>query len=300
MVHIPDDKSNSHIDTTPQYVELLEKVMEYKQTNGKSLVTGVSCHAGIHPAIKNAIPDNSKLITEIHNRAGNVNDEYVECKNNTGEILCINCGIDMHHNVLLPDGTVLLCCMDYGMKHILGNLLNESYEDINESSEAKRIRNGLKDEKADILCRNCVNARNINELYYDYCNYKEWVGNLERQEEEKKNETKRINEQYEQRLKELHDYRKWVERLEEQGKKDKDEIKRINEQYEQRINELCDYKEWVKKLEKQEKEDKDEIKRINEQYEQRIKELHEYRDWVNNLQKQYDEVVNKLDSSKES
>ncbi len=34
------------------------------------------------------------------------------------------------HNVLLPDGSVVLCCMDYSLKHKLGNLLEQDYYDI--------------------------------------------------------------------------------------------------------------------------------------------------------------------------
>ena len=92
----------------------------------------------------------------------------VENKKNTGHIVCVNCEADIHHNVLLPDGTLLLCCMDYGMKHILGNLLEQDYDALHESEEAKKIINGFKDDTIDTLCRNCVNARTINELYDDY------------------------------------------------------------------------------------------------------------------------------------
>ena len=33
-------------------------------------------------------------------------------------------------NVLLPNGDVVLCCMDYNLTHILGNLLTQTYEEI--------------------------------------------------------------------------------------------------------------------------------------------------------------------------
>jgi len=33
-------------------------------------------------------------------------------------------------NVMLPDGTVVLCCNDYGLKHCLGNLFNTRYEQL--------------------------------------------------------------------------------------------------------------------------------------------------------------------------
>jgi DNA repair exonuclease SbcCD ATPase subunit len=334
VVHIPDDKSNAHIEVTKEYIELLEEVMKYEQSDGCKLVTGVSCHAGIHPDIKEAIPSNSKLITEIHNRAGNIENDYVESKENKGEIICINCEDDVHHNVLLPDGTVLLCCMDYGMKHILGNLLMQSYEDIHKSEEARRVQSGLKDDSVDILCRKCVNARNIHEVYEEYklfadwqrnlslqydqrmkelADYEEWVKklekknneikaqyrNLEKQNNEIKTEYHQVTEQYDQRIEELKDYKEWVNNLEKQNNEIKTEYHQVTEQYDQRMKELADYKEWVKKLEKQNDEIKTEYHRVTEQYDQRIKELKDYKEWVNNLEKQNDEITRELSAYKD-
>jgi hypothetical protein len=33
-------------------------------------------------------------------------------------------------NVLLPNGDVVLCCMDYDLNHVIGNLLTQTYEEI--------------------------------------------------------------------------------------------------------------------------------------------------------------------------
>ena len=43
VLHIPDDKSNSHIDVTPEYIELLETVIHAEQ-DGVPLVTGYSVY----------------------------------------------------------------------------------------------------------------------------------------------------------------------------------------------------------------------------------------------------------------
>ncbi len=63
-----------------------------------------------------------------------------------------------NHNVLLPNGDVVLCCSDYGLKHNLGSLLSDSYEDLFLSSEYKKVICGLEDESIDILCRTCEHA----------------------------------------------------------------------------------------------------------------------------------------------
>lgn len=251
VVHIPDEKGNARIDITNDYIDLLEQVIDYRQANTKKLVTGISCHSEIHPNIKEFIPENSKLINEICDRAGNLENSNAKQKTGKGEIVCINCGADINHNVLLPDGTVLLCCMDYGMKHILGNLLFQSYEEILNSKEAMFIKKGFKNESVNILCRKCTNSRDINELYDDYIFYKNW--------------NKKISQQYDQRMKELKDYKKWVQNLEIQ-------IEQIKKDYLKSVN---DRKEKAKEAEQ-----------LNDQYQQRLKELEDYKDWVHNLEVQ--------------
>lgn len=63
---------------------------------------------------------------------------------------------------MLPDGRVIICSNDWGMKHVLGNLLEQSYEDIMNGEEAQRIRRAMNDETKDvILCRNCFQALEI-------------------------------------------------------------------------------------------------------------------------------------------
>ncbi len=276
VLHIPDDKSNAHIDITESYINLLEEVVSCKK-DGIPIVTGFSCHAGIHPSIKNAIPEGSNLITELINRAGNIENEYVKKKSTAGEIICINCDANINHNVLLPDGTILLCCMDYGMEHILGNLLLDDYNEILKSTEAEHVLAGMKDDTADILCRNCTNARNIHEIYTDFKEASIWCKGLLKIEKELKVELKRVTEQYDLRIKELADYRTWVENYRELEVELKKELAQITEQYNLRIKELTDYRIWVENYEQLEKQLKSELATIKEQYNVCSKELDIYR-----------------------
>lgn len=65
---------------------------------------------------------------------------------------------------MLPDGTLVLCCQDYGMKHILGNLLHDSWQDIQKGYAYQYFKRGLKDGSCDILCRKCADAKRVTEL----------------------------------------------------------------------------------------------------------------------------------------
>ena len=66
-------------------------------------------------------------------------------------------------NVLLPDGSVVLCCMDYDLKHIIGNLLTQTYEDIFQSKPLLDLI--AMNEKPEFdkcsICKSCENVRKI-------------------------------------------------------------------------------------------------------------------------------------------
>lgn len=226
VLHIPDDKSNSHINVTPEYIALLERAI-HEERDGKPIVTGYSCHAGIHPAILAAIPKDGKLITELHDRAGNVGDsEYVEHAHPKGQVVCINCEAGINHNVLLPDGRVVLCCMDYGMQHVLGNLLHQSWDEIHESAEAQRVIAGLSDDTADTLCRSCVNAKNIYDVYQEMQVYRDWTRNLLHQQDETRKVLQKYQEDEERKDRYLQEAAQQIRELEETVRERKEELRR--------------------------------------------------------------------------
>lgn len=98
----------------------------------------------------------------MFNRAGNL--EYGKCNNPEGEIICMVGTIGRYGNwtpEVLPDGTLLLCCMDYGMKHVLGNLLDMSVSEIMKGDEYQKVQKGMKEDGIDILCRKCSGAMEV-------------------------------------------------------------------------------------------------------------------------------------------
>jgi len=88
-------------------------------------------------------------------RAGNL---YAGITPIEGPLHCGVCGDQFDHNEVLPNGNVYLCCMDYGLKHKIGNLLNQSWESLDR--EGIRKLSGAM--SSDLLCRSCENARRIN------------------------------------------------------------------------------------------------------------------------------------------
>lgn len=104
-----------------------------------------------------------------HSRAGTLREEVVEKlqakppPQHRGAVMCsITPFFD--HNVLLPNGDVVLYCMDYSLKHIIGNLLEQDYYEIFVSPELARLRteNSKPGFSKCSLCKSCDDAVEYN------------------------------------------------------------------------------------------------------------------------------------------
>ena len=81
----------------------------------------------------------------MYSRAGNLDESRVigqPLRPTPRYNFVVECSRDpeLDANVLLPNGDVSLWCMDYGLKHILGNLVKQSYEEIRNSPELTKIK----------------------------------------------------------------------------------------------------------------------------------------------------------------
>lgn len=101
---------------------------------------------------------------EFNTRAGIIGENRI---NKFGKkIIC-------RYNVppeILPNGDVLLCCMDFGIKHVIGNIFRESFEKILSSDPLKKIINimNLKKEEK-ILCHTCEAAIPVRKIVPSIC-----------------------------------------------------------------------------------------------------------------------------------
>lgn len=63
------------------------------------------------------------------------------------------------NNVVLPNGDVTPCCMDYGLKHVIGNLLEQDYYQMfAESDELRQVVAGNMGSGCETICRSCEKA----------------------------------------------------------------------------------------------------------------------------------------------
>ena len=147
-IHLPDCDGRSHFVITDKYLELL-KLWE---TNN------YSCHGRIDSRVLPYLKKRN-LITFMHDRAGNVEGRPHINIGPEGNLWCITSGRAMDHNVLLPNGDVLMCCMDYGMTGMFGNLFTQTYDEVLNSEAACAMRATLS--RGESICRHCSNARRI-------------------------------------------------------------------------------------------------------------------------------------------
>jgi hypothetical protein len=94
--------------------------------------------------------------------------ELLAAVRQAGAVLCGSTPF-FDHNTMLPNGDVVLCCMDYGRAHVLGNLLRQDYAAVMGGAPMTAVRlaaMGLDDAAVDasgrtagsLICRQCHNA----------------------------------------------------------------------------------------------------------------------------------------------
>jgi len=160
-LHLPDNENIAKIAVNQNYLDILKQLLlEIPNVTGMSM-------GYLHPKIK--FSSNTVLTPDVMiNRANNVKIVKPN-ERQSGHLVCNKASkldlvdiVDI--NVLLPNGDVSLCHMDYGLKHILGNLLVLSYDSLFKSSQYLEFHKKQKSFDSDVLCRFCPEAIPQSEL----------------------------------------------------------------------------------------------------------------------------------------
>ena len=179
-IHLPDkDMFMRGWKNTPVYFNVLDKFFQFYNEKGgisypKLQAMTMDRHGEPHPSIveRYGLKQLSGGFTGW-NRAGSLNTE----KNKVDEGVMVagvkntfknGCGATpstyYNHQVLLPNGDVQICCMDYGLKNKLGNLNElEKWEDIFNTPEYKRIEelSNMAEYTDELICKSCDQACRI-------------------------------------------------------------------------------------------------------------------------------------------
>lgn len=164
-LHVADKCGYAYIPTTETYYRNVEKVINAKKQDGSQFVDFINAQTDPDERVAETVKGQYEVMRSVQNRAGNVKIEGPQRRERIiqpGEkIKCCFCGDDLSNSVVLPDGTLLICNMDYGIQHVLGNLYEEDYDTIRSKGELQRILKTLdcEEEMDNLLCRSCLLAR---------------------------------------------------------------------------------------------------------------------------------------------
>ena len=158
VLHLPDQKGYANIPVTEEYLQLLRYVVQKKKKDGSSFIDFANCQCEPHPKAVEVIDHQVMITWDMIDRAGNLDDEALRSATCKHEPIYCGRASAYNHNVLLPNGDVVLCCMDFGMQRVLGNLKRQSYEEIMQGEALRSVvrENGG---EGDALCRKCTYAR---------------------------------------------------------------------------------------------------------------------------------------------
>jgi len=115
------------------------------------------------PSAKNLTDRGGNLdLTEI---PLSIKDDFHHPINISGALYCTKRPM-VDQFVLLPNGIITLCNSDYGMKHVLGNLMENKMSEIIDGKPFQRVREAMMGKNDDyLLCRTCRNAAPITMKY---------------------------------------------------------------------------------------------------------------------------------------
>ena len=157
QIHLPSAEKLMNLTIDDEYFALLSDLVSAQ------IITDLHFHGNeVHPTVGAWLRRQSVNSQEfrIQDRAGNLNTEKVKKKVSkpittgarpSGKLRCDR----IYQNVLLPNGDVVLCCMDWSAEYVLGNLKQDRFEDLYRSETFRRVLRGLKHPGIELLCRTC-------------------------------------------------------------------------------------------------------------------------------------------------
>ena len=165
VIHLPDANGNMKgWKYSEEWVECF-KLISSSVDNIQSMT--MDKKSAVHPAIKDLVETITTKFVAI-SRAGSLDVAQIDNQpipitpRNNFSLTCASTPF-YDKNVLLPNGDVVLCCMDYSLSNIVGNLLDQNYLEmfqnleflnlvkINESNEFNKCS----------ICKSCENVRGI-------------------------------------------------------------------------------------------------------------------------------------------
>lgn len=163
MLHLPDQEKKAKHPITDRYRKLLHHIKdnEHRIANFNVMCMGTVLKEfehlwnGFSPSTMYSRANNLELERLLKPEL--LEQPFVWTSHPDDQPMTCNCPELLYHNVCLPNGDVVLCCMDYGLEHVLGNLMVESYENIIPEPYT-----------CFEMCNKCENGISLNDIPFTY------------------------------------------------------------------------------------------------------------------------------------
>jgi hypothetical protein len=160
LVHLPSNEGYEQIPIDEDYLQVLERVSKSNLKPSYMIIAGT-----VHDKVKQFLPDRDRKCLEedipFYRASTLAGNSRIPGRPRIRRLGIIRCRWNLALNSLLPNGDVVLCCMDFSMWHTLGNLLQSDYLSLFRSDEFMRVKKGLKEPSQLILCRYCELACDV-------------------------------------------------------------------------------------------------------------------------------------------
>ena len=165
-LHLPDANGNMKgWKLSDEWIHAL-KTLSYTKLNVQIDAMTMDKNGVVHPSLQDLVPRLNGWVG--HTRADSLDTDQVK-----GQVVmqtprhdfALTCKSTpfFDRNVLLPNGDVVLCCMDYDLKHIIGNLLEQTYEEMMQGDKLAEIIKWNEEPNFNkcSICKSCDNVREI-------------------------------------------------------------------------------------------------------------------------------------------
>jgi len=138
VLHLPDQERIAKHPLNKNFIAVMEAFHEVQHEIQN--FTTMCMSDTVHEKVRHLFP--TSYVPQFWDRAGNLSgegslkpeldklrDKYLSVHYSDTPKTC-GCVEDLYHNVMLPNGDVSLCCMDYGLENIIGNLFEQEYNDV--------------------------------------------------------------------------------------------------------------------------------------------------------------------------
>lgn len=149
ILHLPDAGGDMKAKVTPEYAERMQRLA----ANVPGLRT--VCYGEWHPMLMDL--KRYEVGYGLHSRAGNVT-HLAQVKRH-GPLRC-RPAPNLDENVLLPSGELSLCCNDWGLVHIVGDLTRRAWADIHAGEAMAAHREKMRSGES-CLCSTCEFAEAV-------------------------------------------------------------------------------------------------------------------------------------------